>query len=80
MASLRTSFLRTLTASVAIEPSVALLLSLTPHTVVLPVTRNMAREAAQSVVLYLTSGEYFCVFVIYCYTTEYPKAYHFTQE
>lgn len=71
MASLRTSFLRTLTASVAIEPSVAWLLSLTPHTVVLPVTRNM---------LYLAIGEYFCVFVIYCYTTEYPKSYHFTQE
>lgn len=33
----------------------------------------------QSVLLYLVSGEYFCVFVIYCYTTEYPKAYHFTQ-
>lgn len=80
MASLRTPFLRTLTASVAVEPSVARLLSLTPHTAVLPVTRNMAREATQSALLCLVSGEYFCVFVNYCYTTEYPKAYHFTQE
>lgn len=42
MALLRTSFLRTLTASVAIELAVAQLLSLTPHALVLPVTRNMA--------------------------------------
>lgn len=80
MASLWTPFLRTLTASVAVEPSIAQLLSLTPHAAVLPVTRNMARGATQSALLCLVSGEYFCVFVICCYTTEYPKAYHLTQE